>query len=40
MTEMTDPVRQAFANPLVGRPGDEVLHWKEPPWAYGLSFNR
>jgi hypothetical protein len=40
MPTAADYLEQAFSNPLVGRDGDEPLHWTQGPWSYGLSFNR
>lgn len=32
--------RAALATPLIGRGDERVQIWTEPPFAFGLSFNR
>jgi hypothetical protein len=37
---MTPQQTRAYDAPLIGRHGDAVRAWPEPPWSVALSFNR
>jgi len=41
MITTTDRQRYALAHPLIGSHADSrLLTWADPPFGYGLSFNR
>jgi hypothetical protein len=37
---MTNEQQRAFQHPLIGKTGESIVAWQEPPWSLALTFNR